>query len=159
MIFQGQEFLEDRWFEDTDPLDWSRVEKYNDIQTLYRDLIWLRRNCMEVTRGLLGPHVDVYHLDNKNKIIALHRWQDGGIDDSVVIVANFSNQALQNYSITLPADGKWIVRFNSDSQFYSEDFGNIGPAVVIPEQMADSSLVSATIDIGPYTVLIMSQSE
>ena len=28
MIFQGQEMLEDRWFHEQDPLDWSRFEEH-----------------------------------------------------------------------------------------------------------------------------------
>ena len=37
MIFQGQEFLEDKWFDDTDPLDWDKAKEMESIITLYRD--------------------------------------------------------------------------------------------------------------------------
>ena len=34
MLFQGQELLEDRWFEDRDPVDWSRRERFAGIVAL-----------------------------------------------------------------------------------------------------------------------------
>ena len=54
MLFQGQEMLEDRWFHDRDPVDWSRRERFAGIVDLYRDLIALRRNLRGTTAGLLG---------------------------------------------------------------------------------------------------------
>ena len=39
MIFEGQELLEDRWFQDQVPIDWSRVEDQHGILRMYRDLI------------------------------------------------------------------------------------------------------------------------
>lgn len=44
MLFQGQALLEDKWFHDTDPLDWSRLSQFAGIAQLYRDIIHLRRN-------------------------------------------------------------------------------------------------------------------
>ena len=41
MIFQGQEFLEDEYFQDTDALDWSKKETYRGVFELHRDLITL----------------------------------------------------------------------------------------------------------------------
>ena len=46
MIFQGQEFLEDGWFVDADPLDWTKLERFGGIHRLYHDLVHLRRNCV-----------------------------------------------------------------------------------------------------------------
>lgn len=158
MLFQGQEFLEDRWFADTDPLDWSLHERYPGIQRLYQDLLHLRRNHHGRTAGLCGPHVDVYHLDQANKVIAFHRWETGGPGDSVAVIANFSNQPLADYPVRLPTGGEWQIRFNSDSHFYGEDFSNIGGAVVTAQATAEPFYSGlATIAIGPYTVLILSQ--
>ncbi len=58
MIFMGQEFLEYRPFPnygaDPQPIDWSRKDTYNGIWTLYRDMIQLRRNWYNNTRGFRG---------------------------------------------------------------------------------------------------------
>ena len=54
MIFQGQEFLEDGWFDDTKPLDWSRLQKNPGIFALYKELFNLRRNAMAQPRDSWG---------------------------------------------------------------------------------------------------------
>ena len=54
MLFQGQEFLEDGFFHDDDPLDWTKTSTYAGILQLYTDLIALRLNKHGNTRGLSG---------------------------------------------------------------------------------------------------------
>jgi len=97
MIFQGQEFLEDKFFQDSVPLDWTKLTTYAGINALYRDLIRLRRNWFNQTRGLRGQHVNVHHVNNADKMIAFHRWENGGPGDDVVIVANFGNRSYDSY--------------------------------------------------------------
>ena len=43
MLFQGQELLEDRWFDDTVALDWGKAGTHEGIVLLHHDLIALRR--------------------------------------------------------------------------------------------------------------------
>ena len=78
MLLQGQEFVEDRWFDDTDPLDWERAEKFSGIVSLFSDLISLRLNRNDVSRGLTGQHVKVHHVNDGDKFIGFHRWKEGG---------------------------------------------------------------------------------
>ena len=98
MIFQGQEFLEDGYFQDTVPLDWARLQAFSGIHLLYRDLIRLRRNWFNQTRGLRGQHINVHHVNNTDKVIAFHRWENGGPGDDVVVVANFANRSYDSYT-------------------------------------------------------------
>lgn len=159
MIFQGQEFLEDDWFHDQDPLDWSRVERYGGILQLYKDLIALRRNSGGQTGGLTGQEVDVYHVNQEENIIAFHRWDRGGPGDSVVVVANFSSQPLENYPVRFPASGQWMVRFNSDSTFYDPEFGNTGNSEIIAESGENDEHPQGKVRIGPYSAIIISQNK
>jgi 1,4-alpha-glucan branching enzyme len=158
MIFQGQEFLEDGSFQDKVPLDWGRLERFSGIHLLYRDLIRLRRNGSGLTRGLRGQPINVHHLNHAGKVLAFHRWENGGPGDDVVVVANFANRSYDSYTVGMPRSGRWRVRFNSDWQGYSADFGNHpgydteaggGPMDRMPFQ--------ASVGIGPYSVLILSQ--
>ncbi len=55
MLFQGQELLEDRWFDDTVALDWSKASTHEGILRLHRDLIALRRDRDGRTRGSARP--------------------------------------------------------------------------------------------------------
>ena len=97
MIFEGQELLEDRWFQDKVPIDWSRAEDEHGILGMYRDLIALRRNLSGVTRGLCGQNIHIYHFDDGAKLIAFHRWDKQGPTDSVVVVVNMTNQNRDGY--------------------------------------------------------------
>ncbi|MCE9667807.1 alpha amylase C-terminal domain-containing protein [Myxococcus stipitatus] len=158
MLFQGQEFLEDGFFSDGDPLDWSKASTYGGITTLYRDLIRLRRNWFNNTRGLRGGNVNVHHVNNTNKVIAYHRYENGGGGDDVIVVANFSNTTFNNYNIGFPHPGTWHLRFNSDWNGYSSDFGNTPSASTTAYPGSkDGLLNNASFAIGPYSLLIFSQ--
>jgi len=158
MIFQGQELLEDRWFQDTVPIDWSRVEDQHGILGMYRDLIALRRNLSGKTRGLCGQNVHVYHFDDGAKVIAFHRWDRQGPTDSVVVVVNMTNQNRDGYRIGFPRAGLWKTRFNSDSYNYGPNFYNHPtPNVEAHEEGTDGLPCAGEIGIGPYTVVIFSQ--
>jgi 1,4-alpha-glucan branching enzyme len=158
MIFEGQELLEDRWFQDTVPIDWSRVESKKGILGMYRDLITLRRSLSGMTRGLCGQNIHVYHVDDGDKTIAFHRWDKQGPTDSVVVVVNMMNQSRDEYVIGFPRAGLWRARFNSDANKYGQDFGNHpAPDVEAHEGKIDGSPCSGKISIGPYTVVIFSQ--
>ncbi len=160
MIFQGQELLEDRWFQDKDPIDWSRVEGENGILSMYRDLIALRRNRSGVTRGLCGQNIRIYHVNNEAKVIVFHRWDEQGPTDSVVVVVNMTNQNRDGYVIGFPRAGLWKTRFNSDSYNYGPNFANHPTAdVEAREEESDGLPCSGEIGIGPYTVVIFSQDE
>jgi 1,4-alpha-glucan branching enzyme len=158
MIFQGQEFLEDDWFHDQDPIDWTKKERFAGMLQLYKDLISLRLNRGGITKGLTGQEVDVHHVNHDQKIIAYHRWD--GPRDSAVIVANFSAHSLKDYAIGLPAAGQWIVCFNSDSRSYDQEFGDFGSSSVYAEETGkDDFPAQGRINIAAYSALILSQEK
>jgi 1,4-alpha-glucan branching enzyme len=158
MLFEGQELLEDRWFQDTIPIDWSRAEDEHGILGMYRDLIAHRRNLSGVTRGLCGQNVHIYHFNDEAKLLAFHRWDKQGPTDSVVVVVNMTNQNRDGYRIGFPRAGLWKTRFNSDSYNYGPNFYNHPtPDVETHAEGADGLPCSGEISIGPYTVVIFSQ--
>jgi 1,4-alpha-glucan branching enzyme len=158
MVFQGQEMLEWIQFTASTRMDWNKVNQFAGIVNLYRDLIRLRRNWFNNTRGLRGHHTNVFHVNSADKVIAFHRWQYGGPGDDVVIVLNFGNHAYTNYTIGFPRPGTWYVRFNSDWSGYSADFGNMHSydTTAISEGWHGMPC-SGNIGIGPYTAIILSQ--
>jgi 1,4-alpha-glucan branching enzyme len=160
MLFQGQELLEDRWFQDKVPIDWSRTEDEHGILGMYRDLIALRRNRSGLTRGLCGQNIHIFHFNDEAKLIAFHRWDQRGPADSVVVVVNMTNQNRDGYRLGFPRAGWWETRFNSDSYKYGPNFYNHPtPNVETHEEGADGLPCSGEISIGPYTVVIFSQDE
>ena len=158
MLFMGQEFLATGWFDDNKMLDWTNAWRFDGITRLYRDLIHLRRNWFNNTQGLRGQNVNLFHVNNADKLIAMHRWDSGGPGDDVVILFNFANQAFSSYRIGLPRAGNWRVRFNSDSNVYDPYFSD-SPSfdTSVDGGGLDGMLFSANVGIGPYTAVILSQ--
>jgi 1,4-alpha-glucan branching enzyme len=158
MIFQGQEFLEDEYFRDEDPLDWSKLETFAGIRWLYYDLIRLRRNWYDRTRGLRGQHLHVHHVNQADKVIAFHRWENGGPCDDVLVIANFANRGYASYTLGFPRSGSWKMRFNSDWDGYGEDFGNhFSYDTTAFDGPMDNMPCHGNVGLGPYTAIILSQ--
>jgi 1,4-alpha-glucan branching enzyme len=159
LLFQGQEFLDQKPFLAlAEPPDWANVDTYAGILALYRDLIRLRRNWFDTTRGLRGEGLSVYHVNNTDKVIAFHRWEAGGVGDDVVVVLNFANRGYPSYMVGLPGAGLWRVRLNSDWSGYDSSFGGWpSDDVIAGATPRDGCAYSGSIGLGPYTALILSQ--
>jgi 1,4-alpha-glucan branching enzyme len=160
MLLQGQEFLRDQWFRDDRPIDWHRAEEYADITTMYRDLINLRLNRAGFSAGLSGQHTEVYHVNDTDKLIAMHRWKEGGAGDDVVVVFNFAEGRKENYVIGLPQGGEWKLRFNSDTTIYNEEMDETPSGDITANAEGHDGLgFSAPITIGAYACLIYTQDK
>jgi 1,4-alpha-glucan branching enzyme len=158
MIFQGQEFLESGYFSDQNPLDWTKQQTFSGILTMYRDMIRLRRNWFNNTAGLKGQSLNVFHVNDAAKVIAFHRWDRGGPGDDVIVVVNVANQSYNSYTIGFPRGGLWKVRFNSDWNGYSSDFGNqLSYDTTAGQPGRDGMPFSGNVGIGPNTAIILSQ--
>src|SRR5207302_3911563 len=92
------------------------------IRNMYRDLIRLRRNWYDNSRGLSGHQVNVHHVNDSDKVIAFHRWDRGGPRDDVVVLLNFANRSYPAYRIGLPRGGLWRVPFSGDLRGFSAAF-------------------------------------
>lgn len=158
LLFQGQEFLQGEWFRDDVPLNWDMNEQYRGIVRLYRDLIHLRLNLNGYSRGLCGQFFNIYHVNNVDKVIAFQRWDQHGPGDDVVVVLNFSSAQKDSYDIGMPTTGLWKLRLNSDATIYSKDFqGFFSGDIEANEGARDGLDATATISIGPYSMLIFTQ--
>ncbi|MGH7989089.1 MAG: alpha amylase C-terminal domain-containing protein, partial [Limisphaerales bacterium] len=153
MIFQGQEMLENQSFDSSRNVDWSKTNTYSYIVQFYHDLISARRNLNGYTPGLEGSQCQIYQEDNVNKLLAYRRWRSGTTNQDVFVIANFANVIQNNYTLPFPEAGTWYVQFNSDLTKYGPDYGNAGSSIVT----ASGNPATATIAIGPYSALILSQ--
>jgi 1,4-alpha-glucan branching enzyme len=116
-IFMGQEFLEDKQWDD-DPagsnlIYWGGLASGNkamvDQLRFTQDFIRLRWN----QPALRGPNINVFHVHNVNRVIAFHRWIEGQGRD-VVVVASFNDSPFFNYQLGFPRGGAWAELFNGD---------------------------------------------
>ncbi len=158
MLFQGQELLEDEWFRDEVPIDWSKQERFAGVHALYRDLIALRRNSSGITAGLTGQHIETHHVNHEKKILGFHRWREHGPGDDVIVIVNLSSQPAADYAVGVPAAGTWRVRFNSDAKAYSPDFNNHpAPDATASADPLDGFEYRIVTGLAPYSALILSQ--
>ena len=159
MIFQGQELLAGAWFDDNSPLDWQAACEQSGIAWLYQRLIHLRRNAEGNTAGLLGQHLAITHLNNEAKLLAYHRWAgEGGAGNSVMVVLNFANHTITDYTIGFPQAGLWQLRFDSHASVYDPAFeGQVSGDVQAADGEYDGLPAHGTIQIAPYSALILSQ--
>jgi 1,4-alpha-glucan branching enzyme len=159
MLSQGQWLLQKGWFQDTDPIDWSKEDATKGVGTFYKDMIHLRRNWTNQTAGLRGNNINTYHVDNNNKVEAIHRWENGGPGDDTVVIFNWSNQTLHDYDVGFPSEGKWKVRLNSQAQTYSPDFDNT-PTFDVDAGAGggpDNMPANGKLTLGPYSVVVLSR--
>lgn len=154
MLFMGQEMLATNQFGDSKPLAWANQTTYSNVVNFYRDMIHLRRNLDGVSLGLTGPNMTAHVVDNTAKVLAYHRY-GAGANDQVMVVMNFSNQTLTNYTVGgFPASGPWYVNLNSDWTTYGSDFENKGSGLVQVPVINGS----AQITLGRYSVQILSRN-
>ncbi|MEO6206594.1 MAG: alpha-amylase family glycosyl hydrolase [Candidatus Limnocylindrales bacterium] len=158
MLFQGQELLADRWFDDSVAFDWSMAAAHTGILQMHRDLIELRRGGGGLTRGLRGPNVAILRADEEAKILVMHRWSEGGPGDDVIVVVNLADRHVDALRVGMPARGRWRVRFNSDSPTYAHDFGGHEALDTEADTVPAGGLEhSALVSVGPYSVVVLSQ--
>ena len=154
MFFQGQEMLENQQFSTSRPVDWTKTNTYSAIVQCYRDMIALRRNFDGGVIGLKGDQISFLEVDNNKKLLAYRRWQSSNPTRDAVVIANLAGVAETNYSLPFPRAGLWYVHFNSDSTNYGSDFSNIGTNIIV----AVGASASASVTIGPYSVLVLSET-
>jgi 1,4-alpha-glucan branching enzyme len=120
MLFMGQELLEDKFWSDSPERDnsfiwWEGLEgkdrHMDDFHHFTRDLIWLRRH----QSALRAEGINVFHIDEYNRVLAFHRWVPG-VGHDVVVVISLREGTFDNRSYTLgfPLSGQWHEVFNSD---------------------------------------------
>ncbi|HET8924271.1 MAG TPA: alpha-amylase family glycosyl hydrolase [Candidatus Acidoferrum sp.] len=117
MLFMGQEFLEDKqWNDKPDPANliwWSGLEggdkTMTDFLRFTRELIALRRS----QPGLRGEGCSIIHVHDDNRVLAFQRWVEG-VGQDVVVVVSLNESSWYNYQIGFPRGGRWLEVFNSD---------------------------------------------
>jgi 1,4-alpha-glucan branching enzyme len=97
-------------------------------------------------------------VDNGNKTLAYHRWENGGAGDDVVVVANFANSPQKDLNIGFPRGGMWHVLFNSGAAVYDTGFTNGDSFDTMANSGAkDGMNFNANVSVAAYSVVMFSQ--
>jgi len=124
MLFQGQEFIEDEYFQDSEGLDWNKYKKHKGITKLIGDVIKLRTGKSAGASGLRGQKLQIGHLNDETKILSFLRENDEG-NEPVLMVFNFSSKDFTDYGIGLDEERKWKLRIDSSWQGYDSTFSDL----------------------------------
>ncbi|MGO9230322.1 MAG: alpha amylase C-terminal domain-containing protein [Bryobacteraceae bacterium] len=117
MIFMGQEFLEEKPWSDNagvgDNIWWDGVNGADQSMVNHlrftSDLIALRRR----QPALRGEGLNVFYVNDQDRIVAFQRWVEGAGRD-VVVVASLNESTYWSYDLGFPGSGQWLEVFNSD---------------------------------------------
>jgi len=116
-VFMGQEFLEDKQWHDEPgspyQIWWDGLEQDQvmiDFLRFSQELFAIRAKLP----ALRASGLNVFHVNNDNRILAFHRWVEGGGQD-VIIIVSLNESTFWAYELGLPRDGDWREAFNSDA--------------------------------------------
>jgi 1,4-alpha-glucan branching enzyme len=121
-------------------LAWSHLDtpEGSGLHDHYRRLIWLRREHP----ALRGETLEIIHEDAEARVVAYHRWDEGG--DRVVTVAHCAADDQGGYAIPdWPTDGAWRDVLTDDLMVIHDRtlVTTLGPwqtRVLIHEQTTDA---------------------
>jgi 1,4-alpha-glucan branching enzyme len=131
MLFQGQEWADEDWFDDAVDVRWQRREERSGLVTLWGDLVRLRSGVDDRAPGLRGDRIDVRHHEG---VVSVRRWGLGGEDAACLAVANLTGVERR---VGLPAGpGGWTCVFAADWSGYHESgedrTGIVDGEIVLP---------------------------
>lgn len=150
MLLQGQEFLSVGSFHDSQPVDWSLAVSQAQTLRRYQSLIKARRNLGGVTRGLMGQGLKITHLNEAADVFVMHRWDEGGPGDDVIVVVNLSGTDFTQYRLGVPSAGRWHQRATSA--------GDASDSPLEATQMTYDGLpASLELSLRPRQLMILSQ--
>ena len=154
MLFQGQEFMEDSYFQDTVELNWEKLERHKGISRLVSDLIKLRTGEIEGYDGLRQQAIEIIHLNNDSKVLAYLRGEE---NSKVLIVINFSNTDYTEYNLSLEELSNWKLRLNTVAKEYDDDFSEmeVHDPEIHAENLEEANM--GTFEIPGYSALIFTQ--
>ena len=153
MLFQGQEFIEDEYFQDTEELDWDKEKRFSGIRQLVSDMIKLRTGASPGANGLNGQHLEIIHFNPETQILAYKRG--GEHEEQTLVILNFRNQRYEDYGIGIDAGKNWNLRINADWKGYDIDFSDLEVKdLQIEENETDGRALTGTFNIPAYGALI-----
>jgi 1,4-alpha-glucan branching enzyme len=155
MIFQGQEWGDEDWFDDAEALQWSRRDERPGTVALWRDLIKLRTGADDRASGLRGDQTRTMILDDE--LLVHWRWGIGGAENATVVITNFTANERQ-VSVPVPASGTWHVILATDWSGYDESGTDVvSPQVDTGPELPEDGSFIVPLNIPPYGAALLAR--
>ena len=148
MLFQGQEFIEDEYFQDTEALDWDKQKNHKGITEFVSTIIKLRTGELGNADGLRNQEISIVHFNTETKILAYLRGEN------VLVVLNFCNVDYTDYGIGIDNEN-WKLGVSSSEIENSTDSSEKKKIEIrVEDTSTDNRPLTARIDIPAYTSMI-----
>src|SRR5207249_1770563 len=163
MLFMGEEFLEDKQWDDAVKvfpnllIDWAGLttnKVMQDYLQFTKDLVVLRRSYP----ALRGESLRVSTADSFQRVLAIHRWIESAGED-MLFVFNVQEFNRFGYRVGFPSGGRWREIFNSDfyDQMPNPTIAGNGGSIFANGQPWDGMPTSAEITIPANGFVVFSR--
>ena len=117
LIFMGMEFGQELEWNHDAFLQWALLEDsmHLGLRDCYAELNRLYRTEVALQDDTRSGLISTSHRDDHNSVMLLIRYAQG---ECLVCLFNGTTQAITDYAIGVPMDGKWSETFNSDQTQY-----------------------------------------
>lgn len=130
MLFQGQEWSDEDWFDDSRGLNWERAAERRGVVQMWTDLIRLRTGADDRAPGLRGANTECEQIGPHGRVLAIRRWGDEGRERATVIVVNLKNRDHDELYVPFPSERPWRCVFASDWSGYHPSGSDTLPQAV-----------------------------
>ena len=156
MLFQGQEWAEEDWFDDARELRWDRRKARPGVVSMWRDLIHLRTGVDPRAHGLSGDRISVHRAVDAPEVVTFWRWGLGGEHAAAVVVVNL-HTVDRDVQVPVPAPGDWKCVFASDWRGYHASGSDLIAVTAVKETEHDQAVLEFTMP--SYGAAIFALSE
>ncbi|MFT4182554.1 MAG: 1,4-alpha-glucan branching protein GlgB [Rhizobium sp.] len=154
LLFMGQEFAQwSEWSEER-ALDWNLLQyrMHEGMRRLVRDLNFTYRSKPALhARDCEGEGFEWLVVDDfENSVFAWLRKAPG--EKPIAVITNFTPVYRENYTLRLPAEGRWREILNTDADIYGGSGKGNGGRV---QAVSAGGSIHATITLPPLATIML----
>ena len=159
LLFMGQDFAQFHEWNEEKGLEWELLEQedHQKMQSYMKSLLTLyRENPALYQRDYSPEGYEWINCISSNENMLIYMRKTENVDETLLVVCNFSPLVYENHRIGVPFHGKYKEIFNSDREEFG-GAGNVNPRVKASKKEAcDERENSITIKVPPMGISIFS---
>lgn len=158
LLFMGNEIGQyDEWnFKQSIQWNLLEFETHKGVQNVVRDLNALYKTEPALHKIQFDSRTFEWidFSDHEKSILSFLRKSED-IDDTLLVICNFTPEIWKNYGVGVPAKGDWNVVFNSDSKNYFGSDYQLASSYTAKKVTHHGRVFSIEIDIPPLAVVVL----
>jgi 1,4-alpha-glucan branching enzyme len=158
LLFMGCEIGQyDEWnFKSSIQWNLTDFDPHKGVQSLIRDLnkLYVSEVALHQLQFDSSGFEWLDFSDHEKSIISYIR-KSNNIDDSLVVICNFTPTTWQNYTLGVPTKGKWKIIFNSDEKQYFGSGFKVEDVYETSKSTSHGRVFSINVDLPPLSVIVL----